>query len=632
LRFRAYWIKRCRLDRKYRRAVLALFRRDIVAFINMAVWQMNPDNIGHEVGPFLTWDWQALALDRTMKRLFKKGRADMLWEKSREMGATWLAMILALWLCLFHPNKRVLLLSHKEEAIHKSGDPGTLFGKIAFMLKHLPAWMSQSVKRHKRSFAFANGSSITGSATTEAAGVGDRVHLIVLDEFSKYQSKKAYQIWGATADTGPRLVIGTHYGVSGCYYDLTQRLDIDKCVMHWTLHPEKRRGLYLSDPDKPNGFKVLDTDNFDAESTFVTTGKPFDGPGRIETPWYTGSAVGIRSPWYDQQCLRRANDRDVAQHLDIAPRQSQHNYFDSVLVATLQEATVDPIWRANMRYDPETCEPMGLMPVEDGPIQMWINPADVDANGLIVEVAADLYGMGVDVSQGIGNSNSVCSIGSVTTGRKVCEMAVSDLAPHDFALVCMALGRLFKNSEGTAAMIAWETNGPGGVFGRTLKEHHYTRLYYRESMDIMHRVKVSDVAGWNASTAGAKRNLLDQYTIALRERMFVNPSFNAFEDCKAYRFSDTKDTVEHPKHMGGPDPSGARSNHGDRVIADALCLMVLKRLGLGKIRIEDPLSVVAPAAVGTLEWRMKLAVRGELGDRKSRPIRAMRHNSRRRWR
>jgi len=635
LRRRLHVLRAVRRNRKYRRAVLAICRNDIVAFANLLVWQYNPDNVGDEVGPWITWDWQAAALRRTMARLFKKGRSDMLWEKSREMGATWLAVILIVHLCLFHPNKTVLCLSHKEEAIRKPGDAkGTLFGKIDFLLSCLPEFLTEGIRQNKLTYTFPNGSTITGAATTEAAGVGDRCSLIVLDEFSKYRQKIAYEIWGATADTGPRLIIGTHYGVSGCYYDLSQRNDMPKEVMHWTLHPEKRRGLYRSDPSLPGGYEILDKDYvFPPDYDFVRTGKPFDGPAWIETPWYKGPAVGIRSPWYDFECSRRANDRDVAQHLDIAPKQSQHNYFDSVMVMTLQEATQDPLGEYDIRLDPVTGDPLGLVPMEGGPVKLWINPAEQDAAGMVTAVPADGYAIGADISQGTGASNSVCSIGSKTTGRKVCEVAVSDLDPKDFALMCIALGRMFKTHDGTAALMNWEINGPGGLFGRVLKEKHYTRVFLRESKDIMRGNTVSEIPGYNMSVQGAKRNLLDQYTIALRDRLFINLSYDAFEDCKAYRFSDTKDTVEHPKHAGGPDPSGARSNHGDRVIADALCVAGLKRLGLGKVQAAstepDP---AAPVMVGTLEWRMKLAAQKEHGDRRNKPIRAMRLNVRRRWR
>jgi hypothetical protein len=627
-------LKTCRESPKYRPALLALCRRDIIAFADLLVWQYNPDNVDDEVGPWITWDWQAHALRETMRRLFKKGRTDMLWEKSREMGATWLAIIMVVHLCLFHPNKRVLCLSHKEEAIHKPGDTkGTLFGKIDFLLSHLPRWMSAGVKRNKLVYSFPNGSTITGGATTEAAGVGDRCSLILLDEFSKYRQKPAYEIFGATADTGPRLFIGTHYGVSGCYYDLSQRRDMPKLVFHWTLHPEKRRGLYRSDPELPYGFEVLDLEySYPADYDYVRTGKPLGGPGEIVTPWYAGPAVGVRSPWYDAECLRRSNDRNVAQHLDIAPSQSQFNFFDSVMVARLQAACVPPLGEYDLRFDPITGDPLGLVAEAGGPVKLWVNPAEVDAGGRLTAVPADAYGMGVDVSQGTGASNSVCSVGSATTGRKVCEVAVPDLDPKEFAVLCIAVCRLFKNSEGTPALLNWEAQGPGGVFGRVLKEKKFTRLFYRESRDIHKRVVVSDIPGYATNVEGAKHNLLGHYALALKDRLFVNPSYQAFEDCKHYRYNDAKDTVEHPKHAGGPDPSGARSNHGDRVIADALLVMCLRRLGLGKAYVEPDETTARPTAgVWTVEGRMAIAALKDLGDRRVKPIRAMRASARRRW-
>jgi hypothetical protein len=38
-----------------------------------------------------------------------------------------------------------------------------------------------------------------------------------------------------------------------------------------------------------------------------------------------------------------------------------------------------------------------------------------------------------------------------------------------------------------------------------------------------------------------------------------------------------------------------------------------------------------PVVVGTLEWRMKLAKESEGGNRRTKPIRAMRSMARRRW-
>ena len=178
LKYRRWLLTLCK-QKRYRPAVLEMCRSDILFWINSFVMQVNPKKVGGEVGPFVTWEFQESAILETMERLFAD-QDDMLWEKSREMGATWMAMILSVWLCLFHRNKRVLCVSHSEQAVDRAGDDGTLFAKVRFILKFLPSWMSQGVVKRKMGFQFPGQSSISGAASTGRSGVGDRVSMVLL--------------------------------------------------------------------------------------------------------------------------------------------------------------------------------------------------------------------------------------------------------------------------------------------------------------------------------------------------------------------------------------------------------------------------------------------------------------------
>src|SRR6266850_5727752 len=97
--------------RKYgapaRQAVFKMCREDILFYINGFVFQYNPDHVGEEVGPFISWDFQEEAILKTLRILIQE-RDDMLWEKSRMMGATWMALIIDDWLCTFHDYKKCL--------------------------------------------------------------------------------------------------------------------------------------------------------------------------------------------------------------------------------------------------------------------------------------------------------------------------------------------------------------------------------------------------------------------------------------------------------------------------------------------------------------------------------------------
>ena len=75
-------------------------------------------------------------------------------------------------------------------------------------------------------------------------------------------------------------------------------------------------------------------------------------------------------------------------------------------------------------------------------------------------------------------------------------------------------------------------------------------------------------------------------------------------ECREYVFSQTGGLV-HARSRSAIDPSGAKDNHGDRVIADALCAKICHGMSNPKITLAD---VAKP---GTLAFR-----RGQAQDKK----------------
>lgn len=599
LRYRLKLLRLCRERPEYRRAVVEMCRQDIRFFVNCFVWQYNPKRVGSEVEPFVLWDFQGDLLDRTMHRLFVQQRRS-LWEKSREMGATWLALILFDWACLFHRDKSFFTISHSEEAVDKAGKRNTLYWKVQFVHDHLPDWLLRGARKRRLSFEYpATRSSMEGGATSERSGVGGRNTALLLDEFSKHTKDR--EILGQTADTGPCLIIGTHYGVGSAFYDLTQRPDEQKEVIHWSLHPEKRKGLYESYPDS-NAIKVIDTTyEYPPDFEFVRGGNASGG----------GPYPFLRSPWYDAQCKERANVRDVAQHLDINPSGSQSQFFDPLQINKLVASCVDP-WEGDLDYDPDGATPVKLRPEPGGPLKLWVVPTGDCA------VPPSKYGMGVDCSAGTGRTNSVISVGDAATGIKVAEYATPFLPPERLAPVAVALCRLFADESGQGALLNWEDKGPGLAFGRTLGQLGYRRLWPREGASLVRGKAQVTLYGWSPGTDN-KRRLMDQYRGALYDRAFVNLSKLALEECLNYRYSDRRDAVEHPRDIDGDDPSGAKSNHGDRVIADAVMWLALVKLGAG-VPGKPVAAALTPSAVGSLEWRMELAESRDRQRSDRRPI------------
>lgn len=578
LEFRLRFLRLCRRSAGYRRAALWGCGRDVVFFVCVFGWQYNPRESGSEVGPFVTWDFQEGALVQTLDRMFG-GYADpdVLWEKSRELGATWLALFMDSWLCLFHDWKKVFAISHSEQAVDRADDADSLFWKVNYINGHLPGWMSRGVKKRKLGFSYAaTRSSFTGAATSERSGVGGRGTTLTLDEFSKHRSD--FEILGQTADVGPRLFIGTHYGLEKAFYHLTQRPDLFKIVMHWSQHPKKRRGLYRV---RDGRVEVLDVGYvFPPDYPFVRDGSPTGGP-----------YPGVRSPWYDAECVRRASARDVAMHLDINPTGAQSQFFEPQVIRVLMEQGCRrAVWEGEPRH--ASGRPTGMEAKAGGHLEVWVHPKRDGS------MPAGRYAVGVDIAAGTGASPSCVSVVDVETGEKVAAYVNVDVDPTAFAGVVAAIGRLFVDREGREAMVAWEASGGvGESFAKPFLALGYRNVWYRETpMSYAGMRKHSDKPGW-FNRPETVVPLLTAYRAALAQRRFVNRCEWALKETLSFRYAGN--TVEHPEEKGTNDPSGARVNHGDRVIADALAWMVCAKL----VAVAAPAQPTQTIPQGSLAWR-----------------------------
>ncbi len=590
LDFRSYISRRCRASGKFRRKIVEACRTDILFWVNVFVCQYNPNaEEGREAGPFITWDFQDKMLryggDGTYGILqCVEDRKDLLIEKSREMGASWLFLILADWMARFHRHKQFLMISRSAEAVD-SESPNSLFWKIDYLQRYIPNWLNGEVVRRKMSFAYNDsGSMITGEASTGRAGVGGRATAIFLDEFA--QIKEDYEVYGRTSDTTRcRIFNSTHLGVGTMFFDLSQNPAIRKLKVHWTQHPEKRKGLYRTDPDTKKTV-ILDKDyvypqGFEFAEVLQPTGGPFPC---------------VRSPWYDEQCRRKPDSRSVAMDLDIDPAGSVAQFFDALAIFNLKrEFCLPPYWVGDIHYERDSGTPLGLLPGPGGPLKLWMSPR---ADGTGNAVAESFYVLGADISTGCGTTNSAISIVDAVTGERVGEYVTPFIDAKELGTIAVALCRMFKDHEGNGARIAWEIPGPGQAFGQQMVDLGYRNIYYKTDNSL--KRKVSDLPGWNQTPIN-KRQLLMAYKSALHERTFLNRSVDALEECLSFMYSKTGTGIEHTREGSGDDPTGARQNHGDRVIADALACLLMRELGLSR---KD--SVQEERKIGTLLWRREL--------------------------
>lgn len=573
-----------------RAAIRHMCATDILFYVNSFVWQYNPnlkDRSASKIGPFILYDFQ----EEAIVRQGPPGKEGILWciehgedfvvEKSREMGATWIFLIVMDWLCRFDKNHKSLVMSRDSDAVEKN-EPDSLFWKIDFMHRYLPEWLRGKVDKTKGRISYEDsGSYCTGEASTGDAGVGGRAFEMFIDEFSKI--KEAREVYSNTADTTScRMFNGTHYGVGTVFHDLCKNPYVRKIQFHWSQHPDKNRGLYRSGPK----IEVIDkTYPFPEDFQYVMDGSPTGGP-----------FPGLRSPWYDDQCRRRQR-QDVAMHLDIDPQGSTSQFFDSLTIHRLiAENACDPYWTGRLDYDRDSGRPLELVEDEQGDLKLWLN---LDHNGL---PPTGRYALTADVALGSGGASSSpsCLAGvNCLTGEKILEFSSATTPPTVFAELAVALCWLFKTESGAGALLNWEANGVGAAFGKRVQELNYGNTGMRETKPQVLNGKTSEIPGW-WSTPVTKKALLIEYKTALERGHFLNHSKEALLECLNFKNTDTG-AVEHGSERN-PDPSATRENHGDLVIADALAYKMAKYQGM-MTTVKKPVERREEAHIGTLEGR-----------------------------
>lgn len=576
LKARRKILKACSKNEALQAAIRLACKQDILFYCRLFVWQYNPQHFGSEVGPFIPWPVQDEAIKKILWCI--ENRKDLRVAKSREMGASWMFLIVMDWLYQFHGDKKFLMISRNKEAVDAPDDSDSLFWKIDFMHDHLPGWLKPDEKRRKMTFKLkGHHAGMTGQASTEYSGSGGRAAAAFVDEFAKIYD--GFGLLNHLADVSKCCIFNfTHTGLDTAAYAICDKKKyprMEELRLHWSDHPEKNQGLYQYN-EETHKVDILDPNYvYPEDFEFIKDGK-------------------LRSPWYDSECVRRGNEsRWIAMNLDIDPKGSVSQFFDSMTIAKLKhEFAKPPLWEGDLDYD-VTGKPVGFIQRIGGPLRLWCYLRD----GM---PPPESYGVGGDISTGSGATPSCLSVVNRQTGEKVAEYANAHVEPIDLASLAVALCRAFRDTDNEGAAFAWEQAGPGKKFGdRVVNTLGYRNIYLSRHEDKLTK-RTTDTYGWYPSPDN-KRAVLTEYRNALSKREFINRSELALEECLDFSYQ-SNGTVEHGGAMATNDPTGARVNHGDRVIADALAWMMVR--GTAKNKLEPKHRPLGP---GSLAGRRQMA-------------------------
>jgi hypothetical protein len=489
------------------------------------------------------------------------------------MGATWNHIAVLTHRLLFRDDESHLVISRKEDSVDNLtglpknfpfgniADPGTLFGKIDYLLSRLPEWMVPRLMRKSMSIVnLDTRSRIDGESSNASAGTGDRRASVFLDEMSKMDEGESIKR-STRAVTACRLVCSTPNGAGTAYSKWRLSGTIPVFILPWWEHPEKGFGRYTKQ----------------------------DELGRWK----------IRSPWYDAECAARS-PKEIAIEVDMDHVGSGDTFFEANVIEQQKKLYARPPrrkmtigFKKGVADDgiPDLIQRWQTTKVEttpSGPWRLWceLSAGRPDQN--------KTYTLACDISKGQGASNSVISVLCNETREKVAEYADANTPPHALARIAVA-ACLWFGGKGKRPLLIWENNGdPGFDFNNQIVHiYKYPYVYFDRAVGTLSQ-KVGKRHGWR-STPEKKAVGLGLLRRAYAHNRFINHSEEALNECLMYVHYEG----------GGIGPAGlvdesdsARKTHGDRVIADMLLIV-----GLGEFPMLKDAVVGTPQR--TFGYRLK---------------------------
>ncbi len=604
--------EKCAKDEGMQKIYKELCWADIKILFNSALWVYDAEApTGYRNRPFILWPHQEVAVDKIHSSILNQ--TGMVIDKSRKEGATEIICKTFAGHFLLDPESNFLVGSRNAMLVDKGvelnngrliGLHKTLLHKLCYAINTLPNWLKPSVlKTFMLLQNLDNASVISGEATNESFGAGDRQKGVLIDEYGRMDYNMALNINDSIHDTSDCVIFNsTHFwGVSHPYNQLITQIfgEVPVIKMPWWENPTKNEGQYLSpeynkiaiqDMDYYTGIcpqvfdKIKPMEVFDIvklrENSFDEPWAALLGEIKFVADGGDSNEGGWRSVWYDKLCKKR-RAHEIAFNQDMRPKGSGSSVFTPASMHRMRESFVfEPKFKGDvvLKKDHEGLVKDGRVVAGGvGRLKWW---------GVLKHGRPDQshnFIIGGDIGLGRGASNSVLSIVDVNLGEEVGQWVDASTSPEDFADVAIGLCHWVggKNKE---PYLIWESNGIGGVFEGRVVKNKYPFVYVRRD-ETAKRTKKKNKLGWWSSkgTDGTKFRLLMELDVALKEGLSEVPLAKHIMTHCEYTVSELESYVfngagtPHPaKSADDDEDSNASAAHGDRVIALGLCCLAMK--------------------------------------------------------
>jgi hypothetical protein len=422
--------------------------------------------------PFKPWPYQEDALDVFCNNRF------VIFKKNRQAGISKISGAFALWFAMFFNNKKILIVSRKDDDAKSF-----LRDNVLFILDNLPEWMRalwKPTRINEHEVFLPNGSVIQSLTSAPDVLRSHSSSLNIIDEAAFIPQMD--QLWAAGAPTlihgGRVIVISTTNGTGNWYWstwvDAEAKLNqfypfiINWWDMDWNIE--------YKDPVSGQKSRIAPRDGIR------------DCVGKDEINKYGP----YWSPWLEEQ-YRQLQERGEPWKFDQEILAnfvgSGNTVLDKAVLAHLQTTTVDPeqiITGSKVYVHPVTGESEDMnfsFPDQEG---LWIWEPPVVAipprkiNGELVEPGqqAHDYVMGVDTATGKGRDYHTIEILDTTALEQAAEFMVRCL-PRELIKYIDRIGRYYN-----CALAVIERNNGGDIIIDELRyQYMYPRIWRKKEIN-----------------------------------------------------------------------------------------------------------------------------------------------------
>jgi len=196
-------IIRASSDVGFQKDIVRACTADILLWFDYFAYTFNP-RATVSVLPFNLYPFQK-KLVLALRECIDTGESLMI-EKSRDMGVSWIVMLVFQWYWLFYEGSDVHVGSSKREYVDKLGVKSTLIEKFRFNLSYIPKWMCPPLKKYRDDSLAkiknpGNGNTLTGEAAVPSFGMSQRYRAVLMDELARQPyGRIAYETVSQTTD------------------------------------------------------------------------------------------------------------------------------------------------------------------------------------------------------------------------------------------------------------------------------------------------------------------------------------------------------------------------------------------------------------------------------------------------